>query len=318
MQLESMERAITNAKERIKVELEELYQLAVEKLKVHHDARIYELETLKREERHRLEESAKANVKRAVEEGNKRLVCVLNERQSAWEAKEHSQNQKHISMMERQAAANKKHIESMNTGFQREVKMKLAEAEQGFADRQEITLKDFEKRMSEALSETDAQLRSEKEDELQRQRRSHNESIDKERSLFCEEKRQLEVNWDQKFNAAIDQEQRCYESKLSAALKDAARNAQEKIEDRVDEMKRDFESKKSHILADHKAELETSFVTNKETFLKLQSAAEREDSLRDQLKYASEIENQQREEVIKSEIVKWRKVCCYACSYIII
>jgi len=307
-QLENMERTIADAKERIKVEQEGLYRSAIGKLQLDHEAYVRELEALKREERQRLEESAKANVKRAVEEGNRRLVSILDERRAAWEAKERGLNEKHISMMERQAGANKKHIESMNAGFQREMKMKLAEAEQGFHERQEITLKDFDKRMSEALSDTEARLRSEKESALQRQSCSHNEIVDKERSLFLEEKHQLEVDWKQKLDATINQERRRYENSLTAALKDATRKAQTMTENRLDEMRRDCETEKLHIIANHERELKKMSVANEETLLKIQSAAEREETLHAQLKIAHDRETQQREEIIKIETEKWQKV----------
>lgn len=186
--LKAMSEAIALTEKRARSDSDAVLEQVRKQIKFEKDSLIHSAQATMSKEKQILEEKAAENLRKAVDEGKARLLKILAEKRSAWENREHEMKEKHISMMELQAEANKKHIESMNTQFDKKMSQRCNEMEQGFVEKQEILAKDFKRQTEEAVKRAEDQskcmldkeiqkIKSRHENELNKQRLEHQEAV---------------------------------------------------------------------------------------------------------------------------------------------
>ena len=308
--LNAIETAVCLVEEQAKEKQEHDYKNFIEQLTSEKDILLNEIKGQHCEEIRKLEIQAKLNLQRAIEEGNKRLVKVLNDKKILMEEKERALRENHIAVMEKQTEINKKHIEHMKIRYEESLKRKIKEVEDSFADRQNILAKDYQTRLSQSLASIEAQSKLSIDESIKNAKIESDRKIEGIRSNHEIDKKHMEskhLNHIAKVREEVGQEMKAETEKR---IEDVKQKAEQEIKSRLDEQKTNFEKIKFELVAHHKVAIKEAIASNK---MAVDVAVSRERQLKDK-ETSVKIENEilkvqtQHDLAMDEEKKTWEKV----------
>ena len=308
--MESVERAVKLTEERVKEEQNSLSKSLIEQMIKEHDSHLSSVRAQFSDDRRRLEEQAKVNIQQVNEEGNKRLVKILEDKKLEWSKKEHNLQNQHIAMMEKQADVNRCHIGRMNLKFKETLEAKIKEMEQSFADRYKILSLDYQKQLEKSLNEAENKAKSDLNESLTALSEKHEHNLKQIRCKYKDEKKELQCNHKKEVEAIRNDERakavKGNENAIAEALKNATLNFESKLKQQQDI----FEQTKHQLSSDYENNLKAMHRRKEEEMMgkvdNIRFMIE-EDSRR---KMNSELETIQHnyEQLIQQEVEKQEKV----------
>ena len=307
---ESIERAVSLTEDRVKQEQHHMYQNLLEQISRENDSYVTSIKAKFSEDKRRLEEKAQTNVRRVAEDGNMRLVKILEDRKSDWDKKEQMIRCQHVTMMEKQAEVSKEHLKKMSLQFQEKLQFKMKEMEQGFSERYKIMSTDYEERLESALNEARLCSKLEVEENTREMAEKQSGALRKLRCEFEVEKKELQQKHDKYVASIRNTEKKKALKENEKAIIEAISSAESKAKSQLLEKENHFNDIKQHLIDEHDNNLKFMVaakereMTDKVEFIR----STIEDEARCSMKVKLENIKRECELSVQQEAEKWKKV----------